>query len=159
MAAAQTALFSPASPLCTHYPLGTYPPAFYSISASTTLREVLRLFDLFTLSFFAYAFTKSREDTRTLLAGVFASSLLPILFGLYQTLFGIGFSDETVSIPRIFGTFSHPNIFSLYLFCVIVFAFLYLITFARVRSERLTLSIFLGILLIMLLLTFARVPG
>jgi O-antigen ligase len=131
--------------------------AAYSIAPATTLKEVLRLFDLFSLAFFAFAAVKSRDDVRTLFLAFFASSLLPILFGAYQSVYGIGFEDADVSIPRIFGTFSHPNIFSLYLFTIIVFALLALFLFVRNRRERVVLWGFLGLLLLMLFLTYARV--
>ncbi len=130
---------------------------FYSLSPKDTLEELLRFFDLFTLSFLAFITIRKTEDFRTLLLAFFASSLLPIAFGFYQLAFNIGFQDADVSVPRIFGTFSHPNVFSLYLFSMIVLGILYFILFVKSRRERLISLIFLFILTVTLLLTFARV--
>lgn len=129
----------------------------YSVAPYETLEELLRFFDLFTLSFLAFIGIATPSDFRKLLLAFFASAFLPIIFALYQFIFSIGFADDAVTIPRIFGTFSHPNIFSLYLFTLIVFALLFLLAFIRSQRERIFTSILLGILIITLLLTFARV--
>ncbi len=129
----------------------------YSLYPKNSLQELLRIFDLFVLGFLAFIAIKDQRSFQRLLLAFFASSVLPILFGLYQFIFGIGLQDENVSVLRIFGTFSHPNVYSLYLFSLVVFGTLYLLLFAqKVRSQMLTLTL-LGIFTVMLLLTFARV--
>lgn len=129
----------------------------YSIAPGTTLSELLRIFDLFVLGFLAYATVRTADDFRHLLQAFFVSSILPIGFGLYQFFFHIGLADENVSILRIFGTFSHPNVYSLYLFALVVFGTLYLTLFARTMWQRLLILTLLGLFTLMLLLTFARV--
>lgn len=129
----------------------------YSLYLLTSLQELLRLFDLFALGFLAYATVNETKDFKHLLESFFLSSILPILFGLYQYVMHIGLSDENVSVLRIFGTFSHPNVYSLYLFTLIVFAGLYLLLFAESGLKRLIVLGLLGIFSSMLLLTFARV--
>lgn len=129
----------------------------YSIAPGTTLSELLRIFDLFVLGFLAYATVRTADDFRHLLQSFFVSSILPIGFGLYQFFFHIGLADENVSILRIFGTFSHPNVYSLYLFALVVFGTLYLTLFARTMWQRLLILTLLGLFTLMLLLTFARV--
>lgn len=91
---------------------------FVTISPSDTLRELLRIFDIIALSAFAYASVRDIRDYRLLVGSVLLSSVIPVLTGIYQFINGIGVSDDAVSVPRIFGTFSHPNIFGLYLFIV-----------------------------------------
>jgi hypothetical protein len=83
-----------------------------SIDTSMTAREILRVFDLLILFALAFVAVRTRSDFRKLLILFFASSIIPIAAGIYQFAFDIGFQDESVNIPRIFGTFSHPNIFS-----------------------------------------------
>lgn len=129
----------------------------YSISPAASAQEALRVFDLFVVGFIAYASVERYRDYRFLLMAIFASSLLPILFGLYQFLFGIGLSDENVSAIRIFGTFSHPNVFSLYLFTVAAVASIYTIVYARQDRARLFTIAYLGLVLVTLLLTYARI--
>ncbi len=130
---------------------------FYSLYPKTTLQELLRIFDLFALGFLAYATIRETKDFKHLLHAFFVSSILPILFGLYQYFFHIGLVDENVSLLRIFGTFSHPNVYSLYLFALVVFGGLYLLLFAENGIKRLIMLSVLAIFSAMLLLTFARV--
>lgn len=129
----------------------------YTLYPKNTLQELLRFFDLFALGFLAYATIQTTRDFKHLLQAFFLSSILPIAFGLYQFIFHIGLLDENVSILRIFGTFSHPNVYSLYLFAMIVFGGLYLLLFAESGLKRLITLCGLSLLSIMLLLTFARV--
>ncbi len=129
----------------------------YSIAPRSTLQELLRIFDLFALSFLAYATIKETIDFKHLLQAFFVSSILPLLFGLYQFVFHIGLQDENVSILRIFGTFSHPNVYSMYLFALVVFGLLYLLLFAEKGISRMIMLGVLGIFSLMLFITFARV--
>lgn len=129
----------------------------YSLYPKVTLQELLRIFDLFALGFLAYVTIRETVNFKHLLHTFFLSSILPVLFGLYQYAFHIGLSDENVSILRIFGTFSHPNVYSLYLFALIVFGSLYLLLFAESGIKRIIMLGVLGIFSAMLILTFARV--
>lgn len=129
----------------------------YSIASRETLAELLRFFDLFTLGFLAYAAVEKTGDFKKLLLAFFVSGILPIAFALYQFAFSLGFQDDAISIPRIFGTFSHPNVFSLYLFALIVFGFLFFLIFTRTNRDRLFMLFLLGAFVLTLLLTFARV--
>lgn len=129
----------------------------YSIAPATSLQETLRVFDLFVVGFMAYAVVERYRDYRFLLMAIFVSSILPILFGIYQFVFGIGLTDENVSAIRIFGTFSHPNVFSLYLFVVAAVASIYFLVYARQDRARLLSGLYLGLVLVTLLLTYARI--
>lgn len=129
----------------------------YSISPSASAQEVLRVFDLFVVGFIAYASVERYRDYRTILIAIFVSSLLPILFGFYQFFRGIGLTDENVSAIRIFGTFSHPNVFSLYLFIVAAVASIYFLVYARQDRSRLLTTAYIALVLITLLLTYARI--
>ncbi len=128
-----------------------------SIAPKNTLQELLRFFDLYALAFLAYATIKNADHFRAVLRAILISGILPIGFGIYQYLFHIGLTDENVSIPRIFGTFSHPNVYSLYLFALIVISGLFLVAYARDREEKLFALLFLFASSGMLFLTFARV--
>jgi O-antigen ligase len=129
----------------------------YSIAPGTSAQEAFRVFDLFIVGFMAYATVERYRDYRFLLMAIFVSSILPILFGIYQFVFGIGLTDENVSAIRIFGTFSHPNVFSLYLFVVAAVASIYFLVYARQDRARLLSGLYLGVVLVTLLLTYARI--
>lgn len=129
----------------------------YSISPSATSYELLRFFNLFIIGLLAFVSIKRHRDFRTLLQAIFLSSLLPILFGLYQFVMGIGLQDENVSIPRIFGTFSHPNVYSLFLFALVALSIVYVIIYAKTRAARLLSASYIILLMVTLVLTYARI--
>lgn len=129
----------------------------YSISPSSTSYELLRFFNLFVIGFMAFVSINRYRDFRTLLHAIFISGILPVLFGLYQFAFGIGLQDENVSIPRIFGTFSHPNVYSLFLFALVALATLYFLVYAKSRESRFMIVSYLALLMVTLLLTYARI--
>lgn len=129
----------------------------YSINPERTLQELLRFFDLFIVAFLAFVAVNTRQDMQRLLAAMFVSSLLPIAFGLYQFAFGIGLQDENVSVPRIFGTFSHPNVFSLYLFTLMAVAVLAWYIWPQSRRTRTGAILLLIGTAGALILTYARI--
>lgn len=130
---------------------------FYSIAPYDTLQETLRFFGFFTLGFLAYISVKKIDDFKKLLIAFFVSGILPVIFAFYQWFSGIGIQDDAFSVPRIFGTFSHPNVFSLYLFALIVFGWLFFATFSRSSREKIIVLCAIGIFAIILFLTFTRV--
>lgn len=131
----------------------------YSIVPGSTLTELIRIFGLLSIGFMAYLVTKKTQDYKILLIALLVSSFLPVLFSLYQFLFGVGFSDSDVALARIFGTFSHPNILSLYLFSLLVVTVLFfLIPSLKESAQKKNISLVLfGIFSLLLLLTFTRV--
>ncbi len=136
--------------------LGT---ASYSVSLQGTLTEVIRVFGLLGIGFMAYVFTKKKKDYQTLIIAVLLSSILPLAMSLYQFAFGVGFTDADVAVPRIFGTFSHPNILSLYLFALLVVTVLFSVFPTRltaIKKRNFTLALF-ALFAFFLLLTFTRV--
>lgn len=132
---------------------------FYSFSPTNTLTEILRIFAFSSIAFFAYAVTRTQRDYSFLLKAVLLSSVIPLFFSLYQFLTGTGLSDSDVLAPRIFGTFAHPNILSLYLFTLIMVSILYALTFSKKQflNRRLFFLFLFGIFSFFLLLTFTRV--
>jgi putative inorganic carbon (hco3(-)) transporter len=129
----------------------------YTLSPAASLQELLRIFDLFTIAFLAFVAVRRYRDYRFLLMAIFVSSVPPIFFGLSQIATGTGLVDENVSAIRIFGTFSHPNVFSLYLFAIAAIAGIYFLVYARKDNARLFTGLFLLLVLGTLFLTYARI--
>jgi O-antigen ligase len=69
---------------------------------------------------------------------------------------GIGITDAAFSTPRIFATFAHPNVFSLYLFFVLVTLTTYWTMYAETKQKQILCIVLGGITGILLLLTFSR---
>lgn len=124
---------------------------------SLVLRECARLFGIFFLFAFSYYTIRKTAHLRSVFLIFLASSILPVLLGIYQFLFGIGYTDEAFSLPRIFGTFSHPNVFSLYLFCLIVLAFSYRKILAQSITEKYIASGLVALYGMLLVLTYTRI--
>lgn len=139
----------------------------YSIAPFVSLTEIIRIFDLFVIAFLAFVFINKTQDYFFLLGAILFSALLPSIMALYQFVFQIGFVDADVVIPRIYGTFAHPNTLSLFLFSLLVVTLIFTFTkkkasfFAsdepKMKPSSLILLAFFGLFGFLLLLTFARV--
>lgn len=130
---------------------------FYSIDPGETAKELLRIVDMFLLFVISYSAIKHERQYQYLLEAILASSVLPLVVGIYQFFSNIGFEDETVQIPRIYATFSHPNVFSLYLFMVIAVAILYFVLFADTKSKKIATSVLVALYSVVVLLTYTRI--
>lgn len=129
----------------------------YSIAPRATGQDILRIFDLFVIGFLAFSATENLRNFRSVVTAILAASVLPIVFGFAQFFLGIGFADENVDTPRIFGTFAHPNTYSLFLFSIVAVSILFLAIYARVPKSRVIGFTFLVLSGGALLLTFSRV--
>ena len=131
----------------------------YSLSWTTSLTEIIRIFDLYVIGLLGFLFVRTPKDFKKLLLALLLSAIIPGLVALYQYFNHIGFSDADVSIPRIFGTFAHPNTLSLYLFALLIVWLIYQRTIAPKNKGSFSLPLYgiLFLLLLLLFLTFARV--
>lgn len=130
---------------------------WYSVDRQETLKELLRTADLFMLYAVAYAAVRDKAGHRALILAVLFSACVPSAIGFFQFVTQAGFYDEALGISRIYGTFSHPNVFSLYLFITIAAAFLYLRLYAAVSWQRVGAILFIVVEGILLVLTLTRV--
>jgi O-antigen ligase len=132
----------------------------FSVDPTKTLQDLIRVFDIFSIGFIAFISIKNHKDFQTFLLVVLLASIIPIITGFVQFILGIGLQDDSVSIARIYGTFSHPNVYSLYLFSVIVCVVLFLLSTQDNAHKHIRLffgSFILIASFIVLILAFARV--
>jgi putative inorganic carbon (hco3(-)) transporter len=129
---------------------------FYSVNSFSTFKELLRFFDLGFLFFLSFTSTKTKKDFVTLLKILFFSSLIPVFVGISQFFLGIGYTDSAFEAPRIFGTFSHPNSFSLILSSLAVLA-VWKYLESKEISEKIWIIALESIYLFALILTFTRI--
>ena len=128
-----------------------------SIAPWDTVRDLVRIFDVFALAFLAFVEVKSPNHFKRLLTSVLFSSIIPIIFGIFQYLSGSWYPNELVDLERVYGTFGHPNVFGLYLFAIMVSSFLFFRFFSTSANERI-FSSSIGIASFFLLFaTLARV--
>ena len=132
----------------------------FSIDISRTLSDIIRIFDIFVIGCIAFVAIQNYADFQKFIWVMLCSSIIPLIAGFAQFALGIGLQDESVSFARIFGTFAHPNVYSLYLFSVMVCASLFLLSTETKRTSNIRIlfgTIILTSSTVMLILTFARV--
>ncbi len=126
----------------------------YSPQQFDAARRVLIYASYFSIFGLSFVIVRSEHDAARFLKVVILSSVLPVLYGLFATISGIDWSDES----RIQSTFSHPNMFAFYLVAVIGIIFFLLAT-ERIRITdqlRLLLYVYLIPLLVVLIMTKTR---
>ncbi len=92
---------------------------FYSLDASNSIREFIRLASIFLLYFLAYKLIENKKDWFLLLKIILISYTLPGVLALVQFVFHLGLPDEFGGFQRIYGTFVHPNPFAFYTFFIL----------------------------------------
>ncbi|NCU42696.1 MAG: hypothetical protein EOM19_08410, partial [Candidatus Moranbacteria bacterium] len=127
----------------------------YSENISKTFYELFRLFSIFFIFALSYSLITSKQRFIRLLLAVVLSTLIPIITAWMQFFLGIGYTDVAFSVPRMYGTFAHPNIFALYLI-IAVGAVLSLFILLPSKKHRFLLFFPLGTLFLTLLFTYAR---
>jgi O-antigen ligase len=131
----------------------TLASVFYSVFPFTTVVESIKyvnVFFIFTLSFILV--NEKEISIKELLLAIALSAVIPICVGLIQLLSGSGINTFGVR-SRIFGTFSHPNLFAFYtlflLFLHVQFGTIQKIRYWKIHPNlRVSVYILLGILLI-----------
>lgn len=132
----------------------------WSLFPVTSVQEIARLISLFSIALLAYISVKNFRDLRAVFILLIASSVIPVLAALRQWILGIGMSDSSLDVARIYGTFAHTNVLALYLYSLLVVMTLWYTLYERqVRiSGRLVLLGLYGTLSVLLLfVTYTRV--
>ncbi len=127
----------------------------YSVSFSQTLYEILRLFSILFIFLLSYFVINTKERFFKLLLISSLSAIIPIATAMYQFIFNIGYVDDAFAVPRIYGTFAHPNIFALYLVVVLAALLLMFFTYTKERAKNISLVAFFTVTAI-LIMTYAR---
>lgn len=128
-----------------------------SVAPWETVRDLVRVFDIFALASLAFLETKSPSRFKRVLAATLFSAIIPIAFGMFQYVTGSWYPNEFVDLERIYGTFGHPNIFGLFLFASMVASFLFSRFLAETRNERIFSASIGAISCLLLFVTLARV--
>lgn len=132
--------------------------AFYSISKFTTVSETIKFLALALFFFVSYVLIKQQKISKQeLIIAIFASAVIPIIFGLAQLLTGSGIATFGLH-GRIYGTFAHPNVFAFFLLTLI-----FLLSEQSIfsptafwQNRRLLRNFIFCALIILLLFTYTR---
>ncbi len=136
--------------------LGTFFSLFSSISFSTSLAEIIRLFSIFSMFFLGWFLVDDNTKLKNFFLLIIATSVIPLLVGFWQFFTKKGFQLSFEDVPnRIFGTFAHPNPFAYFL---ILIAILIIIKVKETNQKysRFFWSIYFFLILIALFLTYTR---
>jgi len=132
---------------------------FYSIETFASIREFIRIATIFLLYFLTYKLIENRKDFYLLLKIILISYILPAMVALIQFFIGSGMADDFGSFQRIYGTFSHPNLFAFYTFFILGLMLSILLTSWENKSlifNKKILLIFIGISTFLLFATYTR---
>jgi len=127
----------------------------HSKNIPISLMDFARFFSILAVFNYAALYASTKERPLFLITVILFSALLPLCFGLYQYLSGTG-GLATPGFNRIYGTFTHPNVFAQYL-VLIFFLIIFLLTTCTMRkSYRFVLFCYVLITLFALYNTFTR---
>ncbi len=126
--------------------------SLWSISPTATAIEAMKFINIMALFFLSYIFIREKKmSVRDLLLTIVISSVLPILFGIWQLITNNGIT--TIDIRgRIYGTFAHPNVFAFFLLFLLILLIQYSVLsptawWQKERGLRTLTFLFLGALL------------
>ncbi len=135
----------------------TFINIFTSFDFLISSKEWIRLLSIFSLYILGYLIIKTKKDLVSLVKIIILSTLVPSLFALFQCYTQTGMSIPFEGIyNRIYGTFTHPNLFAYYLIMPIFLSITVLITENKKSISNLLLSIYLLFLFYLLILTYTR---
>ena len=120
------------------------------------LVDSLRILSIVFIYVLSYVSITSYELFRKLIYVIIASSFVSLVFAGFQFIEGIGYTDVAFSELRIFGAFTHPNVYGTYLLSIIS-AILIGISITKSTKEKIFLIIILLVEFFMLTMTFTRI--
>ena len=127
----------------------------YSVSRIDSIKMFLKLFDFYLIYLISYFyFTKYKYKKHYFIKALSIAYILPCLLGIYQIIIKTGLSGPE-QFNRIYGTYSHPNIFAfnlLLLFTILSISYLY----TKNIKKRKLLFLFLVLITILILYTLTR---
>ncbi len=128
-------------------------PISNTISATIESFRVLSIIFIYVLSYISIT---SYELFKKLIYYIIGTSFISIIFAIIQLISDIGYTDVAFSELRIFGAFTHPNVYGTYLLVIIASILIGLIL-SKSKKETLFLIVLLGIEFFFLTLTFTRI--
>lgn len=129
----------------------------YTIHPGETLREVIRMGDVFLLFFLSYHLISNKEYFKQLLNVILLASAIPLIAGFVQHFLGLGYPDIYAPVPRIFGTFSHPSVLGLYMLIMFAVGWLYGMLYAKTPRQWAPLIAYLSVVALLIGFTYARI--
>ncbi len=109
----------------------------YSLDKVSTLKIATKLFDFYFLYIISYFYFKqaveqgNKKFRKYFIIAILISFIIPFVFGIYQIIFQRGYVGPE-GLSRIYGTFTHPNIFA---FTLLLLFFILIILYHNVKDQ------------------------
>ena len=137
--------------------MGTYILfVFGANNPQQAIEEVVRVFSFVSIYFAGYVLVNNWQDVKMIIGAFIISSIVPVLVGLFQLITEQGLYTNPGFDNRIAGTFGHPNVLGYYLLIIIVFISYSLVQNIERKKEKLLLSLYSLLIIIVLINTYTR---
>ena len=120
------------------------------------LIDSLRILSIVFIYVLSYVSITSYALFRKLIYVIIASSFVSLILAALQFIKGVGYTDVAFSELRIFGAFTHPNVYGTYLLTIISTVLIGIVT-AKSTKEKIILIMILIIEFFALTMTFTRI--
>lgn len=127
---------------------------FQSFNVAETLRELLRLISIFASFFLAYKLFFAPRDLTLLIKVIIWSALIPTIIAIWQILEQSGLAED--GFNRIFGTFTHPNMYAFFLILPITLVVFLILNLKPSKIEVYLYSILFFLYCTALFFTYTR---
>ena len=118
-----------------------------------SMTDVLRVLSIWVAVNYAVIYFGDSQGSKKLFMLIIASSLMPLCLGLYQFVFRKGMPE--LGYNRLYGSFTHTNVFSQYL-VLICLLLIHKIWTSRVRARNLWMYLLAAVALFELFSTYTR---
>ncbi|MBP6472315.1 MAG: O-antigen ligase family protein [Chloroflexi bacterium] len=129
---------------------------FISNNRVLSLRGIMQVGSYLAIYLLLVNQLKHPKDLHKLRFAIITSTIIPVVFGIYQFFTGTGNTEISPGINRIMGTFFHPSAFGMYL--IILWPLLFFQWYqAKKRFPQLFLTILLLSVTFCLFMTYTRI--
>lgn len=118
--------------------------------------EFVRVISFLLMYFSVFLIIKSNEDIKKIITTVILSSIIPVIYALFEWSFGLGIYTNPGFDNRIAGTFGHPNVFGYFLLIIISLIMYVLLEYKLNKIDQYLITIYNFILSVLLILTYTR---
>lgn len=126
----------------------------YTRNMAALAGDILRLLSVVAAVNYTAVYFSGSQNERKLVGLILLSSIIPLGFGAYQFVGKKGLAE--LGFNRLYGTFTHPNVYSQYLLLIFLLVYYILVNYRMRMGKRVLVYLFWAILLAAILFTYTR---
>jgi len=135
--------------------IASLPSLMHSGDLQTSVADLMRLLAIWiSVNATAIYVYENSEGQRRIVKTILLSSLIPVCFGIYQTVTGAGM--EADGFRRVYGVFLHPNVFAEYLFMTFFILVVTISSYPQGDFRKYWLSLYFSLILVTIYFTYTR---